>query len=361
MLHARMPGAAGSCATCRALCAACHCLWRELYLLFTYAVPEPRQPRAPATSTPTRTSPRLLILFRAVARRGPPSPRRFPPDRCTCGERLRHAVTHHHSWHRARRSRCQGDPSCPKPSLSSGPAVRPVHRRTPTRQEAVRARLRHAHGQLEPEHAAGHAPEVTASASLLSAPGRASHWRTTASVERSTRVRTRPGAHRTVRALRALVHRAVGADVEDVRVLGVDRQGDNTFRLKLASVRRCRQLRLSSPAAWTVSLTCPGPGSPGRRGPGLTYRAACRPFGVRGPACARGRRRAICAGKRRAPARSRGPRATHGAREAVGLRGGPDAGPHWQPDTPWAVPGPCMPCTKRPSSATCPPPPGWAW
>lgn len=49
-------------------------LWRELYLLFTYAVPEARQPRAPATSTLTRTSPRLLILSRAVARRGPPSP-----------------------------------------------------------------------------------------------------------------------------------------------------------------------------------------------------------------------------------------------------------------------------------------------
>ncbi|MFD8508581.1 hypothetical protein ACFV2L_38530 [Streptomyces sp. NPDC059687] len=49
-------------------------VWRELYQLFTYAVPEAREPLVPASSSPTRTSPRLLVLSRAVARRGPPSP-----------------------------------------------------------------------------------------------------------------------------------------------------------------------------------------------------------------------------------------------------------------------------------------------
>ncbi|MFE4415783.1 hypothetical protein ACIQFZ_29050 [Streptomyces sp. NPDC093064] len=49
-------------------------LWRELYRLLTHAVPEAPQPSVPATSGPTRTSPRLLVLSQAMARRGPPSP-----------------------------------------------------------------------------------------------------------------------------------------------------------------------------------------------------------------------------------------------------------------------------------------------
>ncbi|MFJ6122840.1 hypothetical protein [Streptomyces sp. NPDC092129] len=49
-------------------------VWRELYRLLTYTASEAPQSWVPATSIPTRTSPRLLVLSRAVARRGPPSP-----------------------------------------------------------------------------------------------------------------------------------------------------------------------------------------------------------------------------------------------------------------------------------------------
>ncbi|MEV5012637.1 FAD/NAD(P)-binding protein [Streptomyces sp. NPDC055692] len=113
-------------------------------------------------------------------------------------------------------------------------------------------------------------------------------------------------------------------EVENVRVLGVDRQSDG-LHLKLASGRSCGRVPWWWPAEWTASRTFPSRWRRSRRGTRFAQFAAHRPCDVHRSGRGRGRGRSVGAGERGAAARGRGEGPAPGAREAVGVRGGSDA------------------------------------